>query len=163
MNPDLDAFRRLAQQGNVAPVWKALVADLETPVSAYLKLAQGRKHSFLLESVEGGERIARYTYLGADPFLKVVARGSSIEIEEDGRRVCKRVTLRRAGETRSWTERLRLYPRSEVVRMAAAAGLRIRGPDADGTRTSFRSSAVHGPQGGRGTMIVLCFEKREAA
>ena len=84
-------------------------------------------------------------------------------IEEDGRRVCKRVTLRRAGETRSWTERLRLYPRSEVVRMAAAAGLRIRGPDADGTRTSFRSSAVHGPQGGRGTMIVLCFEKREAA
>ena len=85
MNPDLESFRRLARQGNVAPVWKALVADLETPVSAYLKLAKGRKHSFLLESVEGGERIARYTYLGADPFLKVIARGSAIEIDEGGR------------------------------------------------------------------------------
>ncbi len=85
MNPDLEAFRRLAQQGNVAPVWKTLVADLETPVSAYLKLAEGRKHSFLLESVEGGERIARYTYLGADPFLKVTVKGSSIEIEEGDR------------------------------------------------------------------------------
>ncbi len=84
MNPDLDAFRQLARQGNVAPVWKALVADLETPVSAYLKLAQGRKHSFLFESVEGGERIGRYTYLGADPFLQVTARGSSVEVEQDG-------------------------------------------------------------------------------
>ncbi|MEZ5392879.1 MAG: chorismate-binding protein [Bryobacterales bacterium] len=86
MNPDLEAFRRLAQDGNVAPVWKALTADLETPVSAYLKLAEGRKFSFLLESVEGGERIARYTYLGADPFLKVTAKGSTVEIEEGGRR-----------------------------------------------------------------------------
>jgi anthranilate synthase component 1 len=85
MNPDLETFSKLARQGNVAPVWKALVADLETPVSAYLKLAEGRKHSILLESVEGGERIARYTYLAADPFLKVTARGSSIEIEQDGR------------------------------------------------------------------------------
>jgi anthranilate synthase component 1 len=59
MPTDLEAFRRAAPNGNVAPVWKTLTADLETPVSAYLKLAEGEKYSFLLESVEGGERIGR--------------------------------------------------------------------------------------------------------
>lgn len=82
MTPDFETFRQYAQQGNVAPVWKALTADLETPVSAYWKLAKDRPDSFLLESVEGGERIARYTYLGVDPFLKVVARGDQLEIRE---------------------------------------------------------------------------------
>ena len=82
MTPDFETFRQYAEQGNVVPVWKALTADLETPVSAYWKLAKDRPDSFLLESVEGGERIARYTYLGVDPFLKVVARGDQIEIRE---------------------------------------------------------------------------------
>jgi len=85
MTPDFETFREYAKQGNVAPVWEALTADLETPVSAYWKLAHGRPDSFLLESVEGGERIARYTYLGVDPFLKVVARGDQIEIREGDR------------------------------------------------------------------------------
>ena len=80
MNPDFATFQTLARQGNIAPVWKAYVADLETPVSAYLKLAAGRTYSFLLESVEGGERLGRYTYLGVDPFLRVTARGDQVEI-----------------------------------------------------------------------------------
>lgn len=84
MQPDLDSFLLAARQGNVVPVWKTLVADLETPVSAYLKLAQGKTYSFLLESVEGGERIGRYTYLGADPFLTVTAWGERVEVDEDG-------------------------------------------------------------------------------
>ena len=75
--PDLQEFLTLAQQGNLIPVWTSVPADLLTPVSAYLKLTRrrSRKHggkanySFLLESVEGGEMIARYTYLGTDPFL----------------------------------------------------------------------------------------------
>ena len=85
MTPDFQTFSRLAEQGNVAPVWKALTADLETPVSAYWKLARDQPDSFLFESVEGGERIGRYTFLGVDPFLKVVARGDQVEIRESGR------------------------------------------------------------------------------
>lgn len=75
--PDLQEFLTLAQQGNLIPVWTSVPADLLTPVSAYLKLTRQRSkkagaksnYSFLLESVEGGETIARYTYLGTDPFL----------------------------------------------------------------------------------------------
>jgi len=75
--PDLQEFLTLAQQGNLIPVWTSVPADLLTPVSAYLKLTRRRSkksgaksnYSFLLESVEGGETIARYTYLGTDPFL----------------------------------------------------------------------------------------------
>ena len=78
--PDFDSFARLAQKGNIVPVWKVLTADLETPVSAYLKLARRKKYAFLLESVEGGETIGRYTYIGADPFLIVTARGARVEI-----------------------------------------------------------------------------------
>jgi anthranilate synthase component I len=84
LNPSFETFRGMAAQGNLAPVWKSYVADLETPVSAYLKLAVGRDYSFLLESVEGGERLGRYTYLGVDPFLRVTARGDQVEIIRDG-------------------------------------------------------------------------------
>ena len=80
--PDLSSFLELARQGNLVPVWKVLAADLETPVSAYLKLAEGREYAFLLESVEGGERIGRFTYVGAEPFMTVTARGEDIEIRE---------------------------------------------------------------------------------
>ena len=75
--PDLEEFLTLAQKGNLIPVWTSVPADLLTPVSAYLRLTRHRarsrraqsSYSFLLESVEGGETIARYTYLGIDPFL----------------------------------------------------------------------------------------------
>ena len=75
--PGPDKFSDLARKGNLIPTWKPVPADLLTPVSAYLKLTGSRTgtrrgkqdFSFLFESVEGGETIARYTYLGADPFL----------------------------------------------------------------------------------------------
>src|SRR5262245_15758257 len=57
----------------LVPLWRALAADLETPVSAYLKLARGR-FGYLLESVEGGERLARYSFVGADPYLVLRVR-----------------------------------------------------------------------------------------
>ena len=66
--PDFDRLSAAFAAGRPQVVWARLVADLETPVSAYLKLAEGEKYSFLLESVEGGERIGRYTYIGRDPF-----------------------------------------------------------------------------------------------
>ncbi len=67
IQPDFRDFQRLAKQGNLIPVYEVLSADLLTPVSAYLRIAQGARYSFLLESVEGGEKIARYTFAGAHP------------------------------------------------------------------------------------------------
>jgi anthranilate synthase component 1 len=68
--PDLEEVKKLGQQGNLVPVYRELMADLETPVSAYLKIAHG-DYSFLLESVEGGERLARYSFIGTEPSLVI--------------------------------------------------------------------------------------------
>ncbi len=67
IQPDFREFQRLAKQGNLIPVYDSFSADLLTPVSAYLRIARGARYSFLLESVEGGEKIARYTFAGANP------------------------------------------------------------------------------------------------
>jgi anthranilate synthase component 1 len=67
IQPTFQEFKRLARQGNLIPVYQVFPADLLTPVSAYLRVAQGARYSFLLESVEGGEKIARYTFAGANP------------------------------------------------------------------------------------------------
>ena len=67
IQPDFRTFSRLARHGNLIPVYETISADLLTPVSAYLRLAQDARYSFLLESVEGGEKIARYTFVGAHP------------------------------------------------------------------------------------------------
>jgi anthranilate synthase component I len=66
--PPLDEIRALRGQGNLCPIYREILADLETPVSAYLKVAQGA-YSFLLESVEGGQHLARYSFIGSDPYL----------------------------------------------------------------------------------------------
>lgn len=65
-HPTIEELKLLKGQGNLAPVYREINADLETPVSAYLKIARG-KYSFLLESVEGGERLARYSFIGTEP------------------------------------------------------------------------------------------------
>ncbi|MGQ9572886.1 MAG: anthranilate synthase component I [Dehalococcoidia bacterium] len=65
--PSLAQVKKLAGHGNLAPIYREVTGDLETPVSAYLKVAQG-DHSFLLESVEGGERLARYSFIGTEPY-----------------------------------------------------------------------------------------------
>ena len=66
-NPSLEDVTKLAGQGNLVPIYREINADLETPVSAYLKIARP-PYSFLLESVEGGERVARYSFLGTEPY-----------------------------------------------------------------------------------------------
>lgn len=75
--PDFSEFSALAQQGNFVPVYQEWVADLETPVSAWYKVCAGQPYSFLLESVEGGENIGRYSLLGCDPLWVLEARGNS--------------------------------------------------------------------------------------
>jgi anthranilate synthase component 1 len=67
IEPDFSTFRRLAKQGNLVPVYETFTADLLTPVGAYLRLARRARYACLLESVEGGEKIARYTFVGANP------------------------------------------------------------------------------------------------
>jgi len=78
--PTLERVKQMTDQGNLVPVYRSINADLETPVSAYLKVAQG-PYSFLLESVEGGERISRYSFIGTDPY-KVVKTGAKEELGE---------------------------------------------------------------------------------
>jgi len=79
-----EAFKDLAQRGTFVPVYKEIVADLLTPVSAFLKVAEHADYAFLLESVEGGEQVARYSFLGKDPFLIVRARGGKVLIDRAG-------------------------------------------------------------------------------
>ena len=64
-----EEFSALAERGTFVPVCKEIAADLLTPVSAFMKIAEHSDHAFLLESVEGGEQVARYSFLGKDPFL----------------------------------------------------------------------------------------------
>ncbi|MGE0134493.1 MAG: anthranilate synthase component I [Dehalococcoidia bacterium] len=71
-HPQLSEVRAMAGRGNVVPIYREVRADLETPVSAYLKVARG-SYSFLLESVEGGERVGRYSFIGTEPY-RVISR-----------------------------------------------------------------------------------------
>jgi anthranilate synthase component 1 len=80
--PSLKDFARLAKQHSLVPVHRTLTADLETPVSAFLRLAHDAPEAFLLESVEGGERVGRYTFMGIAPYRKMTARGRQITVEE---------------------------------------------------------------------------------
>ncbi len=77
-SPGRDEFRALARDHTVVPVWREVLADLETPVSVYMKLV-GDGEGFLLESVEHGERWGRFSFIGRDPALTLVVRGSSVE------------------------------------------------------------------------------------
>ncbi|MDA1001015.1 MAG: anthranilate synthase component I [bacterium] len=82
--PSLEEFLGLAKEGNVIPVYREVLADLETPVSAFLKIQDG-PYSFLLESVEGGEKWARYCFLGSRPAAVFESRGRAVRIEKGGK------------------------------------------------------------------------------
>jgi len=86
--PDFSQFSALAQQGNFVPVYQEWVADLDTPVSAWYKVCAGQPYSFLLESVEGGEQVGRYSFLGCDPLWILEARGNHTkQTQRDGSEV----------------------------------------------------------------------------
>jgi anthranilate synthase component I len=86
-----EEFKDLARRGTFVPVCKEIVADLLTPVSAFLKIAEHADYAFLLESVEGGEHVGRYSFLGKDPFL--ILRATRGEDGQPGR-----TTIERGGE-----------------------------------------------------------------
>src|ERR1700689_5230456 len=86
VQPDFKEFSRLAREATLVPVVKSVSADLLTPVSAFLAIAEKETHAFLLESVERGEQIGRYTFLGARPYMRVKAQQGKVEIERGRRR-----------------------------------------------------------------------------
>jgi anthranilate synthase component 1 len=83
VSPSREEFLARAERGNLIPVYREILADMETPVSAFKKLGV-RPHSFLLESVTGGERIGRYSFIGGDPFLVLKTKGRQVEVRADG-------------------------------------------------------------------------------
>jgi len=87
--PDFETFTRCAVQGNLIPVYREILADIETPVSALMRLYT-KSHVFLLESVEGGEKWGRYTFLGADPRILFTVRGENVLIKKNGTVHCEK-------------------------------------------------------------------------
>jgi len=85
-----EEFELEAQHGNVVPVVRSVLADLQTPVGAFLRIAGDAPYAFLLESIEGGERVARYSFLGANPWMVARGRGGETIIEKDGRTEMRR-------------------------------------------------------------------------
>jgi len=85
-SPTLEEFLKLAGQGNLIPVARRLLADIETPLSAYRKIC-GQGESFLFESVEGGEHLGRYSFVGCNPRAVIQQTGNRVEVIENGKTV----------------------------------------------------------------------------
>src|SRR6266545_5801152 len=85
-SPSLEEFQQLAAQGNLIPVTRRLLADFETPLSAYRKI-RGQGESFLFESVEGGEHLGRYSFVGCNPRSIIKQTGRVIEVIENGKTI----------------------------------------------------------------------------
>lgn len=85
-SPAIEEFRKLAAHGNLIPVTRRLLADFETPLSAYRKI-RGQGESFLFESVEGGEHIGRYSFVGCNPRAVIRQQGNRVEVTEGGKTV----------------------------------------------------------------------------
>src|SRR6202034_2386874 len=83
--PSAREFLALSRKHSLVPVYRTVTADLETPVSAFLRIAAEEPDAFLLESVEGGEHVGRYTFIGIQPYKRMTARGRQITVQE-GRR-----------------------------------------------------------------------------
>ncbi len=145
-SPTPDEFLKLAAQGNVIPVTRRLLADIETPLSAYRKI-RGAGESFLFESVEGGEHLGRYSFVGCNPRAVIRQTENRVEVLENGKvietfsigkdvkdglvvveRVMKKYrAVVAAGAAaihrrRGRFHRLRIHPRRRAGRAASAAG-----------------------------------------
>ena len=79
-SPDIDTFTELAGSAGLVPVYREIVADLDTPLTIFAKLAAADSHAFLFESLEGGEKWGRYSFIGLDPLMTVTSRGNRLEI-----------------------------------------------------------------------------------
>src|SRR5580765_9084062 len=101
-SPSLDEFLQLAAHGNLIPVMRRLLADFETPLSAYRKI-QGQGESFLFESVEGGEHIGRYSFVGCNPRAVIRQQGNRVQVIEGGK-VSEELTVDVTATTEAGTD-----------------------------------------------------------
>lgn len=85
--PDMKTFLNLSKKGNLIPVYREIMADMDTPVTAFKKLDDGN-FSFLLESIEGGEKWGRYSFLGSNPSIVIRSKGNNVEIIENNSKTC---------------------------------------------------------------------------
>src|SRR6201990_2779575 len=84
--PSAHEFSKLSRKHSLVPVYRTITADLETPVSAFLRIAAEEPEAFLFESVEGGEHVGRYTFIGIEPYKKITSRGTTVTVEENRKR-----------------------------------------------------------------------------
>src|ERR1041385_5471766 len=96
-SPNLAEFLKLARQGNVVPVTRRLLADIETPLSAYRKI-RGPGEAFLFESVEGGEHLGRYSFVGCNPRAVIRQQRERVQVIENGR-VVQEFTIQSQAKT----------------------------------------------------------------
>lgn len=138
--PTLEQMQSYRSQGNLCPIYREILADLETPVSAYLKVAHGGQ-SFLLESVTGGQNVGRYSFIGSDPYLVLRMQDGVAQAVQGGYK-----------QTLSYRDPLivlKLPERLPADSPAESADLRRRRSRLPELRVSalFRTSADSGPQG----------------
>jgi anthranilate synthase component I len=120
IHPDYQEFVELARRGNVVPITCEILGDLETPVSAFLKIHRG-PHGFLLESVQGGEKWGRYSFLGTEPERVWTARGHSIETRSRSGQVERREVSDVLGALRQWLQSYHPVPLPGLPRFSAGA------------------------------------------
>lgn len=113
-------FVREAARGNVVPVVRTVLADLQTPVGAFLRVASDARYAFLFESVEGGERVARYSFLGAEPEMVIRGRGDETFIEINGEQLTSR-EVRAVDFVREHFRLRKLARRSQLAPLAGGA------------------------------------------
>ena len=115
-----EEFEREAERGNVVPVVRTVLADLQTPVSAFLRVANDARYACLLESVEGGERVARFSFIGAEPELIVRGRGNQTLIER-GEETQTLEGVRAIDFVRDYFKKRKLARRGGLAPMAGGA------------------------------------------
>jgi hypothetical protein len=136
-----EEFEREAKRGNVVPVVRSVLADLQTPVGAFLRIAGDASHAFLLESIEGGERVARYSFLGANPWMIARGRGAETIVEKNGER---EVRKQNAVEfLREYFQGKKLAPAGLAPLSGGASAFSAMTPRAGSSRRSIAMAPSH--------------------
>ncbi len=156
--PSLDAFLELAQGASVVPVYRQLIGDTLTPVSAFCKIQEG-DWSFLFESVVGGERLGRYSFLGSGPFLRFQAFGNRVQVQhtppdQPGRRPAPVEEFEHPDPLRLLEEKLAAYRAPHVPGLPRFCGGAVGYAGYDAVR--YVERLPHPPPDDRG-LPDLCF------
>ena len=85
--PDLESFTGMIDRSGLVPVYRTLIADLDTPLTLFAKVAGDRQHAFLFESMEGGEKWGRYSFIGLDPLVTFTSQGDNVSLNRPGQSV----------------------------------------------------------------------------